>query len=141
MRPLRAKFDELESLLLRHRRTLAQNTGVPFVRLVYHPGEETRCQHERELLRRSLEQTGLSVETVSCQGAIFAYYERRGRLDQLFELDRVKTVGLDTNIASHGRQELLDRLLATASRLGGDGVIFLTETAFAYPYLSLGIVH
>ena len=54
MRPLPEKFEELEDLLLHHRGTLAQNTGVPFVRLVYRPDEEIECRRQRELLERTL---------------------------------------------------------------------------------------
>jgi hypothetical protein len=95
LRPLRENLGELDDLLLNHRRTLDQNTGVPFVRLVYRSEEEPRCQME------------------STEG------ER-----------------LSDHIAQRAHQELTNRLLAAVERLGEDGVIFLTETAFAYPYLS-----
>ena len=44
MRPLPDKLEELEDLLLNYRDTLAQNTGVPFIRLVYRPDEEVDCR-------------------------------------------------------------------------------------------------
>lgn len=137
MRPLPEKFEELEDLLLHHRRTLAQNTGVPFVRLVYRPEEEVECQRLRERLARTLKRDGVQVETISCREAIFAHYERRGRLDQLFELERAKDDRLTASIAKHARQELVDQLLAAGGQLKGDGVIFLVGTAFVYPYLHL----
>jgi len=135
LRSLQDKFEELENLLLHYRRTLAQHVGVPFVRLVYSPEEEVECQRLRERLARTLERDSVSVETVSCRGAIFAHYEHRGRLDQLFELEREKKQGLGVNIAKHARQELVGRLLAAAERLNGDGVIFLADVAFIYPYI------
>ena len=140
MRPLLEKFEELENLLLHHRATLAQNTGVPFVRLVYRPDEEVECRRRRELLERTLRREGIAVETASCCGAIFAHYERRGRLDQLFELERTEGDRLSVSIARHGRQELTDQLLAAAERLKGDGVVFLVDAAFLYPYLHLAPV-
>ena len=137
MRPLPDKFEELEDLLLHHRATLAQNTGVPFVRLVYRPDEEVECHRRRQLLERTLKREGIAVQTVSCSGAIFAHYERRGRLDQLFELERTEGDRLSASIAKHARQELVARLLAAAERLNSDGAIFLVDVAFVYPYLHL----
>lgn len=140
MRPLLEKFDELEGLLLHHRATLAQNTGVPFVRLVYRPEEEAECCRRRKLLERTLRREDISVEKVSCCGAIFAHYERRGRLDQLFELERIEGHRLSASIATHARRELSDQLSAGVERLNGDGAIFLVDAAFVYPYLHLGLV-
>ena len=140
MRPLLEKFEELENLLLHHRATLAQNTGVPFVRLVYRSDEEVECRRRRELLERTLRREGIAVETASCCGAIFAHYERRSRLDQLFELERTEGDRLSVSIARHGRRELTDQLLTAAERLKGDGVVFLVDAAFLYPYLHLAPV-
>ncbi len=143
MRPLRQKFEELEDLLLHHRRTLAQNTGVPFVRLVYKSSEESEeieCRRWRGTLARTLAQKGVAVETVSCRGAIFAHYEGRGRLEQLFKLEQTDSERLRANIAKHARQELGGRLASSIERLKGDGVIFVVDTAFVYPYFQLGPV-
>lgn len=142
MRPLQDKFDLLENLLLHHRDTLAQNTGVPFLRLVYRPDEEEACRHQCETLTRVLESKGTRVETVSCKGVMFAHYERRGRLEGLIDLERTDPEWLQKNIGPHARGEVVDRLLQGAERLGGDGVLFVVDTAFAYPYLSLaGVLH
>ncbi len=140
MRPLQQKFEELETLLLHHRRTLAQNTGVPFVRLVYRPEAEVACQRFRESLERTLTQKGVAVETVSCREVIFTHYEQRGRTAQLFELEKGEEKRLSTSMARHARQELTERLMRAAERLQGDGVIFLVDVAFLYPYLQLGPV-
>ena len=140
MRPLAEKFEELENLLLHHRGTLAQNTGVPFVRLVYRPDKEVECRRRRELLERTLRREGVAVETASCCGAIFAHYEQRSRLDQLFELERTEGDRLSSSIARHARRELTDQLLTAAERLKGDGAVFLVDAAFLYPYLHLAPV-
>jgi hypothetical protein len=140
LRPLPQKFEELEDLLLHHRRTLAQNTGVPFIRLVYWPDEEVACQRFREALARTLEREGVAVETVSCRGVIFTRYEQKGRLSQLFELERTGGERLSASITRHARQELRDRLVSAAERLHGDGAIFLVDAAFLYPYLHLSPV-
>lgn len=138
MRALPEKFEELERWLLRDRPLLAQSTGVPFIRLVYRPAEEADCVQRRESLRRTLESQGVKVQTVSCRDVIFAHYERRGRLEQLFELEATAGAELNENIARHAGQELTNRLLQAADALAGDGVIFLTDVAFLYPYLHLG---
>ena len=140
MRPLLGKFDELEDLLLNYRHQLDQNTGVPFVRLVYRPQQEVRCQQLTQSLARTLKQKGIPVETVSCRGAIFTYYEETGRLEQLFELEATEGNRLNEYITRRAREELSDRLLSAAEHLRDDGVILLTETPFAYPYLSVSAV-
>lgn len=138
MRALPEKFEELERWLLRDRPLLAQSTGVPFIRLVYRPEEEADCGRRRELLRRTLEGHGVKVQTISCRDVIFAHYERRGRLEQFFELDATAGAELAQNIADHASQELAGRLIQAVELLGSDGVIFLTDVAFLYPYLHLG---
>lgn len=140
MRALPEKFEELERWLLRDRALLAQCTGVPFIRLVYRPEEEAECARRRELLRRTLEGQGVRVQTVSCRDVIFAHYERRGRLEQLFELEATAGADLNDNIARHAAQELKGRLMQAVESLGDDGVILLTDVAFIYPYLHLGPV-
>ena len=140
MRPLQQKFEELENLLLHHRRTLAQNTGVPFIRLVYQPDEEAPCRRYRETLARTLRREGVMVETISCRGVIFNHYETQGRLDQLFELELTDGGRLSTSIARHARRELAERLEEAVGRLQGDGVTFLVDVAFLYPYLHLSPV-
>lgn len=138
MRPLSEKFEELERLLLHDRALLAQNTGVPFVRLVYHLEEEADCTRRRELLRRTLEGKGVTVEAISCRDVIFAHYERRGRLEQLFQLEAVEDADLAQNIRDHAALELTQRLQRAVITLGSDGVIFLHDVAFLHPYLHLG---
>ncbi len=143
MRALPEKFEELERWLLRDRALMAQSTGVPFIRLVYRPEEEADCVQRRELLRRTLEGKGVAVEPVSCRDVIFAHYERRGRLEQLFELEATAGAELAENIADHASQELTGRLMQAVELLSSgrechDGVVFLTDVAFLYPYLHLG---
>ena len=140
MQPLLDKFKELEDLLCNHRRTLAQNTGVPFVRLVYQPEEAAEVTRRLETLQRTLARDGVPVESVSCRGVIFEYYEQRGRLQQLFTLEQEDPKALARNIAKRARQVLTARILDAAGRLPGDGVIFLVDTAFVYPYFQLGPV-
>jgi hypothetical protein len=138
LRALPEKFEDLERWLLGDRALLAQSTGVPFIRLVYRPDEEADCVRRRGLLRRTLEGRGVKVQTVSCRDVIFAHYERRGRLEQLFQLEATADPELGDNIAGHAAQELTTRLMQAVESLGNDGVIFLTDVAFLYPYLHLG---
>lgn len=142
MRPLQDKFSELESLLLHHRQVLAQNTGVPFVRLVYRPEDEADCTRRRQTLARVLASEGVRVETLSCKRAMFAHYEEAGRMEQLFELEQTDPEWLARNIGQHARSVMVGRILQAVDTLEGDGVIFVVDTAFAYPYLSLsGVLH
>jgi len=138
LRALPEKFEELERWLLRDRALLAQSTGVPFIRLVYRPEEEADCVRRRELLRRTVEGQGVKVQTVSCRDVIFGHYERRGRLEQLFQLEATAGPELGDTIAGHAAQELTTSLMQAVESLVSDGVVFLTDVAFLYPYLHLG---
>jgi hypothetical protein len=140
LRPLLEKCEELEDLLLHHRDMLAQNTGVPFVRLVYAPHEEIECRRQAELLQRTLEAKNVSVQVVSCRGVIFEHYENRGLLDELFQLEGPEDERLAANISRHAREALLDRLMEAAKKLVGDGVLLLVDVAFTYPHLRLAPV-
>lgn len=140
MRSLHQKFEELEDLLLNHRRTLAQNTGVPFIRLMYPAKDEHSCHRFCDTLVRTLKQRDIPVEVVSCRGVLFTHYEETDRLEPLFELEPNGGDRLAEHIAIHARRELAARIERAAERLNEDGVIFLTETAFTYPYLHLSTV-
>jgi len=140
LRPLQEKFEELENLLLHRRWTLAQNIGVPFVRLVHQPEEEVACQRFREALVRTLQREGVMVERVSCRGVIYSHYEQRGRLTQLFKLEQTEGERLGGSIARYGHRELVGQVASAVQRLRGDGVILLIDVAFLYPYLQLGPV-
>ena len=72
---------------------------------------------------------------MSCRDVIFAYYEQRGLLDQLFEADKAGESCLAANITAHAEQTLDRQLFDAIQQLGHDGVIFLVDTAFLYPYL------
>jgi len=113
---------------------------VPFLRLVYWPEEEIACQRFRDALARTLAREGVTVQTVSCRDVIFTHYEQQGRLDQLFELEQTDGERLSAHIARRARQELTERLVGGAESLGEEGVIFLVDVAFLYPYLQLSPV-
>jgi hypothetical protein len=139
LRPLPEKFDELETLLLYHRRTLGQSIGAPFIRLVYEPDEAIACQRHRRRTARVLEEREhIPVRTVSCRGAIFAHYEERGRLDALFAFSPAEVAEVSGAMANYASDELEARVLEASRALGDDGVIFLTDVAFLYPYVQLG---
>lgn len=140
MQPLRDKFEALEQMLLRHRRTLAQSNGVPFVRLVYEPEAETECRRYRDALRRVLARESVAVRTVTCRGVIFTHYEARGRLDRLFEVEQTEPDAVADHITRRAGPALEARVMAAVEALGEDGVIFLEDVAHLYPYLQLGPV-
>jgi hypothetical protein len=138
LRPLRDKFNELEELLLHHRHNLDQSTGVPFIRLVYAPDQEVECRRRWQSLANVLQHKGLPLEIISCKGLIFEYYERRRRLEQLYTLEQEKPKEISRHIAKRASEALQGQLLAAGERLREDGIIFLVDAAFAYPYIHLG---
>lgn len=136
------KFNKLEKLLLDSRDTLAQGAGVPFVRLVYNPNLEEECKYRQQTLIQVLEDKGIPVRIVSVKGVLFSYYEKENRLEDLFQLENKDGISdkLSRHLHKRSKEELVKRLKKTAEELDPDCVIFLTDVAFAYPFLSISPV-
>ena len=139
---LQDKFNKLEKLLLDSRDTLAQGAGVPFIRLIYKPNLEEECTYRRKTLFQVLKDRGIPVRTVSVKGVIFSYYEKENRLEDLFQLENEDGISdrLNRHLHKRSKEELVKRLKEAIEKLDSDGVIFLTDVAFAYPFLSISPV-
>ena len=137
MRPLQEKFEELCELLIHHRESLAQGTGVPFVRLIYRPDEERECRRLTEVLRERLKNAGLTSHEIKCGELPFKYYVQKGQLEL-----RLKTAEADPKPASdemgkRAEAELLSAIISYADKAGPSGNIIISETAMLYPFAHL----
>jgi hypothetical protein len=132
------KFNELERLLRdEQRHALAMHTGVPFILLIYDPHKEKECRARQIHLREKLQMRGLEVVEIELTNFIFDYYEERGQLERIFELDRDadKRDELRRMIAGKYEKLLVDRVQERVEGLDRDrGVIFLTGVASMYPF-------
>lgn len=131
---LSAKFQELENLLLHQYHLIGLHSGVPFILLIYPPSQERLCQAHQIDLVEKLRARGVPVVEHKLNTFIFDYYTKRGRLEQIFELDREKPEELRRMMAGVYGQELVKRILDTADQADPDGVIFLSGVANIYPF-------
>lgn len=134
---LSAKFDELERLLLEDRAALGMHTGVPFLLLIYDPYEEKTCRAHQIHLRDKLQMRGLQVAELELSNFIFDYYDERGQLQQIFDLDRdpTKRDDLRRMLAGIYEKELVKRVVTEVQDIDQDvGVIFLSGVATMYPF-------
>lgn len=139
---LSEKFDELERLLglrstesLALRDMLALYFGVPFILLIYDPGEERLCQARRQELAERLRTRGQPVHEIGLGSFIFDYYRKKGQLERLFALDRERPRELGRMIAAVYRPVLVERIVAEAGSGEEEAVVFLHEVACLYPFV------
>lgn len=131
------KFNELETMLLEQRRLLGLHSGVPFVILVYDPGEERHCRARQIELREKLEFNGIHVIEHELNNFIFDYYAKKGQIERIFELDRnpSRREELRQMIAGVYEKELVARIVDGVKDADPDhSVIFLTGVASIYPF-------
>lgn len=136
---LSAKFDELETMLLgqEQRRLLGLHSGVPFVILVYDPGDERHCRARQIELREKLEFNGVHVIEHELNTFIFDHYAERKQLERIFELDRdpAHREELRQMIARVYEGALVDRVLEGLVEADPDrDVVFMTGVASMYPF-------
>jgi hypothetical protein len=132
------KFRELETLLLRHRHTLALHAGVPFVLLVYDPRQERRCQEEEEHLMTKLRDAGLTVREIPLDTFIFDHYAEIGLLEKAFEKEHEEPGMVYRDLAKNYRPTLAQHIIETGATLkeqDEDAVLFLTKVAHLYPFV------
>ena len=134
---LSPKFLELETLLLEQRHLLSLHSGVPFILLVYDPEDEHWCQARQVELQEKLRFKGLDVIEHRLNTFIFEYYEQKGQLERIFELDRdpARRDELRQMISTAYERELVKRIEDNAHQADLErSVIFLTGVASIYPF-------
>jgi hypothetical protein len=111
--------------------------------LVYLPDEEDECVHLQKILEKTLKQRDIKTQTISIKGTTFAYYEKNNKLKDLFASEReygIENERLFRHLALRSKDEAVRRILTAYREIGNSGIIFLTNVAFAYPFLSLSSV-
>lgn len=137
MKPLRDKFEELAELLLTHRDSLAQGTGVPFVRLLYHPDEELDVRELTRLLKKKLEKAGFSPVEIPCGRYPFQYYQQRDLLElRLKTAEEYASQAVD-EMGKHAEKDLLADIIQLAEAASDKTILLLTETGLLYPFAQL----
>lgn len=137
MKPLREKFEKLAELLINHGDNLAQGTGVPFVRLLYHPDEETDARDLTGVLKQKLEKAGYEPVEIRCGEYPFRYYQQKGRLDLRLKTAETHTAQAMQEMGKHAEDDLLADIIQQAEIASEKTIILLTETGMLYPFAQL----
>jgi hypothetical protein len=137
LKQLRDKFDELTELLLTHRDSLAQGTGVPFVRLLYHPDEELEARDLTKLLMQKLTKAGYSPVEIRCGEYPFKYYQQKKLLDLRLKTAEEHPVQAEDEMGKHAEEELLAEIIRQAEAATDKTILLLTETGLLYPFAQL----
>ena len=137
MNPLRDKFEELAELLITNRDNLAQGTGVPFVRLLYHPDEELDARELTRLLEQKLEKAGLSPVEIRCGEYPFKYYQQKNLLNLRLKTAEEHPSQAAQEMGKHAEDDLLTEIIRQAEVADDRTIILLTETGLLYPFAQL----
>jgi hypothetical protein len=137
LKPLREKFEELAELLINHRDNLAQGTGVPFVRLLYHPDEELDARELTVLLTQKLEKAGYAPVEIRCGNYPYHYYEQKNRLELRLKTAEASPQQAIDEMGKHAEDDLLADIIHQAEIASEKTVILLTETGMLYPFAGL----
>jgi len=137
LKQLRDKFDELTELLLSHRDSLAQGTGVPFVRLLYHPDEELETRELTQLLTQKLTKAGYLPAEIRCGEYPFKYYQKKKLLEvRLKSAEQYPSESVE-EMGRHAEEELLAEIIRQAESATDKTILLLTETGLLYPFAQL----
>jgi hypothetical protein len=134
---LREKFEKLADLLILNRDTLSQGTGVPFVRLIYHPDEELEAQELTELLIQKLEKIGIKPVEINCGEYPFRYYQKKDVLELRLSTGEERPAQAADEMGKHAEEDLLADIVQQAEVANDKTVIILTKTGLLYPFAQL----
>lgn len=137
MKPLQEKFEELHYILIHHRDSLSQGTGVPFVRLIYAPEEERECRRLTKMLHESLEMVGLHTDEIHCGEMVFKYYHDKNLLELRLKTAEENPAMAQGEIGTRAEQVLLQAILDKAKGAPDNRNIILSETGMLYPFARL----
>jgi hypothetical protein len=137
LKQLRDKFDELAELLLTHRDSLAQGTGVPFVRLLYHPDEELDARELTKLLIQKLVKAGYTPVEIRCGEYPFKYYEKKKQLELRLKTAEEHPTQAINEMGKHAGDDLLAEIVQQAEAATDQTILLLTETGLLYPFAQL----
>jgi hypothetical protein len=137
LKPLRDKFEELAELLITQWDNLAQGTGVPFVRLLYHPDEELEAREHTTVLKAKLKKAGFSPFEIRCGEYPFKYYQQKKLIDLRLSTAEDRPAEAVDEMGKHAQEELLGEIIRQAEIATDKTVILLTETGMLYPFAHL----
>jgi hypothetical protein len=135
------KFAELEHRLLTGHEQIGRGVGVPFLLLLYPPGEELRVRRDVNSLAAKLRAEGRQVEMIDCNQVLLDYLHHTGELQRAIRTEKrhpgaLKEFGIGEVLA-----EALGELVITAQQqMSGPGVVVLMRMGALHPFLLPNIV-
>ncbi len=130
------KFAELEHRLLSGHDQIGRGVGVPFVLLLYPPGQEARVRRETSSLVAKLRAEGRLVEVIDCNDVLLGALERSDELDRAIRAERQAPAALrDFGIGDVLADALVARVLSAEREMSKPGVVFLTRLGALHPFL------
>src|SRR6266540_1796824 len=138
---LDSKFAELEHRLLRAHEQIGRGVGVPFLLLLYRPGQETRVRREASSLVVKLRAEGRQVEVIDCSEVLLDYLDRTDELKRAIRAERRNPVALrDFGIGEAFADEMVERVMSAQQGMSEHGVVVLTRLGALHPFLLPNVI-
>jgi hypothetical protein len=135
------KLAELEHRLVVGHEQVGRGVGVPFLIMLYPPGEELRVRRDVTSLVAKLRSKGRQVELIDCNQALLDYLDQAGELQRAIRAEKrspgaLREFGIGETLAD----ALVERVIAAERQITGPGVIVLTRLAALHPFLLPNVV-
>jgi hypothetical protein len=130
------KLTELEHRLLTGHEQIGRGVGVPFLLMLYPPGEELRVRREMNSLVAKLRAEGRQVEVIDCNTVLLDYLHHTGELQRAIRAEKrhpgsLKEFGIGEPLA----EALVERVITAQQQMTGPGVIVFTRMGALHPFL------
>jgi hypothetical protein len=130
------KLAELEHRLLTGHEHIGRGVGVPFLLMLYPPGEELRVRRDLSSLVAKLRSEGRQVEVIDCHEVLLDYLNRSGELERAIRAEKRNPGTLrQFSIGEPLAEALVERVLTAQHQMSGLGVLVFTRLGAVYPFL------
>jgi Domain of unknown function (DUF1788) len=130
------KFAELEHRLLTGHEQIGRGVGVPFLLVLYPPGEELRVRRDISSLVAKLRSKGRQVEVIDCHEVLLDYLNHSGELERIIRAEKRNLGALrQFNIGEPLAEALVEQVLRAQQQMSGLGVVVFTRLGAVYPFL------
>lgn len=136
---LQDKFYKLEEVLTKDSNSIKVHSGVPFVLLVYDPGDEYLVNQQKTVLFHKLDDLRIKYIEVPLNKKIFEWLEEKGLLQEAFHLEETKKKELTKQLSAI----LKSKIVASLAQLSGkdpESIMFLSRAGSLYPFLRVSAI-
>jgi len=130
------KLAELEHRLLTGHGQIGRGVGVPFLLVLYPPGEELRVRRDMSSLVAKLRAEGRQVEVIDCNQVLLDYLHHTGELQRAIRAEKRHPGSLnELGIGEPLAEELVKRVVTAQQQMAGPGVVVFTRLGALHPFL------